>query len=118
MIYCINCKNTKSNRENIEGLKETLDKIYNNSGLTIRLEYDNDNITVAFSINEYKAQRSTTRNAGRHKAYTKYKCKDIEKLQKQGLTVDEIAEKLEMSRCTYYRHLKRMNEHKDMDRYF
>jgi IS30 family transposase len=118
MTYCINCKNTKANKENIEGLKEAVERIYNNSGLTIKLDYESNNIIAAFSINEYTAQRSTKRNAGRHKAYSRYKCQYIADLQQQGLSADEIAKKINMSRSTYFRHLKRMSEQQDMDRYF
>lgn len=118
MTYSFTCNNNYANKKQLEALKENIERLYGNSGLTIRLTDEDNLILVNVGIIEYTALRSTKRNAGRHKSYTDYKCQDIADMQLQGLSPEDIADKLHMSRSTYFRHLKRMNEHNNMDRYF
>lgn len=118
MTYSIDCKNTKANREQLTALCSNFNDLYSSIGINIKVINEGDSIIAMISGSESKAKQSIKRNAGRHKAYTQYKCQYIADLQSKGLSADEIAEQLQLSRATYFRHLKRMSEHKDMNRYF
>jgi response regulator of citrate/malate metabolism len=118
--YTILIKDGADNEAKAREAIKAFNGILSRYGVSLRLNYsgaEQSNMLV-LSINEEWSKQRLKRNAGRGKAYSTYKCGHIAELQNQGLTADEIAEQLGMSRSTYFRHLKRMSEHKDMDKFF
>jgi DNA-binding CsgD family transcriptional regulator len=94
--------------------------ILSSYGVSLRLNYSGveQSNMIILSINEEWSKQRLKRNAGRHKATTTYQCKEIKQWQSDGMTTEEIIEKLDMSRSTYFRHLKRWKEHGNDERFF
>lgn len=82
-------------------------------GVSVKIEKaPDDSQSLVIKINYDNLMKVKKRGAGRRPAANAhgYKVSDVLNWQKQGLSLDEILEKLEMKQATYYRRLK---EYKD-----
>jgi DNA-binding CsgD family transcriptional regulator len=119
-VFTALLKDGAENEANAKEMITAFNKLLSKYGATMRLTYsgkDQSHILV-LDINEEWSKQRLKRNAGRHKATTTYQCKEIKQWQSDGMTTEEIMEKLDMSRSTYFRHLKRWKEHGNDERFF
>jgi response regulator of citrate/malate metabolism len=113
-------KDGAENEANAKEMIKAFNVLMSKYGATMRLSYSgkDESYVLVLDIDEEWAKRKLKRNAGRFKAVTTHKCEEIKEWQESGMSADEIAEQLGMSRSTYFRHLKRWKEHGNDERFF
>lgn len=98
--------------EEVAKLKKLLGKI----GVEMKIEEGTYGTSVIIEYDTIELRKKTTRNAGRRRKNTEYLCTygEMEKLvQKNGL--EKTLESLGISRATYFRRKKDIEEAKELD---
>lgn len=105
---CLDIVDDKDKEHAIE-IVSKLNSILANNGVKFNFDTYGKTHILGIHIDDDAIKKSMKRNAGRKTRFSNVKFSDVLRMQ-ESMTHEQIIENLKMSRATYFRKIKKMNE--------